>query len=86
VPGGREYVVGRQYAEGGAPVAGQLAPLFPGIEGLFAEAVRAIAEDVHRVEIRYHATMGYPTSVAIDPRQNVADDELEYRVLGVTAR
>jgi hypothetical protein len=86
VPGGREFVTGRHYIGSAAAVRGELAHLFPGVEGLFGEAIRAIAMDAHRVEIRYHGTMGYPTSVHIDMHENIADDEVEYRVLRLASR
>jgi hypothetical protein len=83
---GFELVVAQRYLAGQAPVTAAMSHLFPGVEGLFGIIVRAAAEDVHRLEVHYHPSLGYPRRVFIDGSPAVADDEVEYRVLAMDAR
>jgi hypothetical protein len=85
-PGGMEHVEERRYVGSGVRVASHLAPFFPAVDGLFGVIIRAVADDANVIDVEYHATMGYPTRVYIDLRAGVADDEVEYRLVSVTAR
>jgi hypothetical protein len=50
------------------------------VEKLFAAIRRSLAEGQYKVSVTYDPDLGYPTKADIDPRQNVADDELYFRV------
>jgi len=52
------------------------------IEGLFAQIRVAIETGAHRLAVKYHSKLGYPTSVEIDPRKDAFDDEVSYGVIG----
>lgn len=52
----------------------------PPVDSLFAFAKRALDGDNARVEIAYDSLLHYPTLIRVDPKLEVADDELEYEV------
>jgi len=85
-PPGLEMVLDRHYVDNGERVPAELQRFFPNMEGLFGVIVQAVARDVHMLDVDYHPAMGYPTRITIDPSPGIADDEVEYRVLGVMLR
>ena len=59
------------------------------IEKLFEVMLRSLMEGQFNSTVKYDPELGYPISADLDPRQNVADDELrlrvsDFRVLGST--
>jgi hypothetical protein len=52
------------------------------VELLFARIRRVIDNGGHRVVVRYHTELGYPIWADLDPRRDVIDDELFFRVSG----
>lgn len=68
-------------ADGSALSAAELADV-PSVGELFDIARQALAE-ADEVEVAYHPTLGYPTSLAIDWQENAADDEVFYTAAAV---
>lgn len=52
---------------------------YPDVPGLFAIVRDALARDAHFLRVAYHPTLGYPTEVTVDYRDEIADDEVGYR-------
>jgi hypothetical protein len=65
----------------GVIVPPNMAPLFPGIEGLFDLIADARRRNAHRLEVRYDRELGYPAWLVIDYDRLVADDEFTYSVM-----
>jgi hypothetical protein len=76
-------VASRRY-ESGTAVDPQYAELFATVPGLFDMIERAILLPAASVSVRYHDTLGYPESIAIDQVAGVVDDEVSYRVTDFT--
>jgi len=55
------------------------------IDLLFTEINTAINEGADSVTVTYDATYGFPTEIAIDPSQQIADEEMYYSVSGFEA-
>lgn len=70
----------------GAPIVAQLRSTYTSIDGLFAVVQGAIDRDAYQLDVAYDPLRGYPTSIAIDYRKNVADDEVSYTVSGFVPR
>lgn len=51
---------------------------YPDVEGLFAVVDDALRRQAHRLRVVYHPTLGYPTEISVDYREEVADEELGY--------
>jgi Family of unknown function (DUF6174) len=52
------------------------------MEKLFAVIRRALAAGAHRVVVKYDRQLGYPIWADLDPRRDVIDDEVFFRVMG----
>lgn len=78
VSGGQ--VVDRTYIESNAPVPSSFEDLFPSVEGLFDILRDAIARDAHVIEVTYDVETGVPIDFWIDYAENIADEELGFRV------
>jgi hypothetical protein len=52
------------------------------VEKLFAVIRHALSAGGHRIEVKYDAALGYPIWADLDPRREVIDDELFFRVTG----
>ena len=52
------------------------------VEKLFDRIRRALAAGAHRVVVKYDRQLGYPIWADIDPRRDVVDDEVFFRVMG----
>jgi hypothetical protein len=50
------------------------------VEALFDLLDDAYAQDAARVDVSYHPTLGYPTSLYVDYDTQVADEEIGYTV------
>lgn len=72
-------VVDRRY-EGGLAVSPQFHTYFPSVGGLFDLIGEAVAWPAASVVVRYHRTLGYPESIAIDWVAGAVDDEVGYRI------
>ncbi|RMH19368.1 MAG: hypothetical protein D6701_05130 [Gemmatimonadetes bacterium] len=55
------------------------------VEGLFDMVAQAVERDAARLEVTFDPQMGYPSSVSIDFRFEVADDEWSAEVLSPPA-
>ena len=55
------------------------------IDLLFAEINSAVNEGADSVTVTYDATYGFPTEIAIDPSQEIADEEMYYSISGFEA-
>jgi len=61
-------VTSRRYVGTGAAVAASFAGAFPAVEGLFALVDAAVRSGTRPLDVRYHATFGYPTRIVMgDP-------------------
>ena len=76
-------VESRVYVEGAGDVREDLEPYFPDVEGLFEIAAEA-ARDADRVEAEFHAELGHPVQLTIDWEEQMADEEVDYRVQRLT--
>lgn len=65
------------------PLTGPEAEWFPSIEGLFDLVASALAIPAHAVDAEFDRDRGFPHSIAIDYRANVADDEISYFVSNI---
>jgi hypothetical protein len=72
--------VQRTYVATGDPVPESWAELFPTVEGLFGVLRDAYGRDAHEVHVTYDPARGYPTDMMIDYEEQVADEELGFRV------
>ncbi len=70
----------RFYRTGGT-VPPNIAPSFPGVEGLFDLIADARQRNAHRVEVRFDRELGYPAWLVIDYDRAIADDESTYSVM-----
>jgi hypothetical protein len=52
---------------------------------LFAEIEAAVNDGADSVTVTYDATHGFPTEIAIDPSQEIADEEMYYSISGFEA-
>lgn len=52
------------------------------VEKLFERIRRALAAGGHRVIVKYDRKLGYPIWADLDPRRDVIDDEVFFRVAG----
>jgi len=68
--------VERVYVETGVPVPEELGSGFPAVDGLFERLVSAMQDGAYQLDVTYDPDLGMPLEFWIDPRQNVADDEL----------
>lgn len=76
-------VASRTYVEGGAEVRAELEPFFPDVEGLFDVAEEAVRR-ADRVEAEFDPELGHPVRLTIDWQENVADEEVDYRIERLT--
>ena len=77
-------VVSRTYEGTGAPVPEDRARFFPDVEGLFDFIEDALDQDPASIRAEFHPSLGYPTLVFVDFRENVADEERGYRVTAIS--
>jgi hypothetical protein len=68
--------VERAYVESGDPVPEDLAAGFPAVDGLFERLASAMQDGAYLVDVTYDPDLGMPLEFWIDPREEVADDEL----------
>jgi hypothetical protein len=73
-------VASGHYERAGAAVAEPHRDLFHTVEGLFTLIDLARAQGGVSIDVRYDATWGYPTRVAIDYAAPVVDDEVVYTI------
>ena len=55
------------------------------IDLLFAEIDAAVNDGADSVTVTYDAAYGFPTEIAIDPSQEIADEEMYYSISGFEA-
>jgi hypothetical protein len=55
------------------------------IDLLFAELEKAVNDGADSVTVTYDATYGFPVEIAIDPDQQMADEEMYYSISGFEA-
>ncbi len=68
------------YEKTGEAVPEDLQPLFNlTVDDLFKVIRDAIADEAHVLEVTYDGALGFPKSIFIDPREEYADDTLEYQ-------
>lgn len=63
--------------ETGEPLSSGLAWTFPTVDDLFDLIDDAVRRNADLLEVTYDPTFGYPTTLRIDYRREVADDEME---------
>lgn len=68
-------VESRVFADGGGAVDEEVAAVWPTVDGLFTRILDLITDRPHRLDVRYHPTLGFPESISADPVKNAADDE-----------
>jgi hypothetical protein len=76
-------VTDRSYIDTGEPVPALFEDLFPTVDGLFDVLRDAIEREAHRIDVTYDPISGVPLDLFIDYEQNVADEELGFRVVEV---
>lgn len=70
-------------SQSGAPVSPELLPAFPTVDDLFDLIDEALRRDADLLEVTYDSPLGYPTSLRIDYRREVADDEVDIEAWGL---
>lgn len=73
----------RIFVQSGDPVPDQQADWYPTVEGLFSILFDAVQRNAHDIEVTYDPDTGVPLDIFIDYEQNLADEELGFRVLEV---
>jgi uncharacterized protein DUF6174 len=73
-------VVGRVYVDSGLALTGEAQNWFPDVAGLFEVIGDAINQGAHQLTVTYDADTGVPLDLWIDYEENVADEELGFRV------
>ncbi len=69
---------------GGAVLTSAEAAQYRSVGGLFAVIADALDRDAASLQVTYHPTLGYPTSISIDYSAQVADEEVQYLVSDLT--
>lgn len=75
-------VVSRTVTTTGAPLAAELADLYPAVPGLF-DLVEDAYRRAYKVGVTFNAEFGYPENTVIDYIGNAIDDELTVRAFGL---
>jgi hypothetical protein len=75
-----DVVVRTESVQTGESLDPQVAEWLPTVDELFALVDEAIARGAARVDAVYSPSFGYPVSVSLDYRLEVADDEVAYSV------
>ncbi len=70
----------------GEPVDPPSSDYYLSIDGIFSAIQNAVIMEAHSLTATYHSTLGYPTSVDIDYRENVIDEEVSFRASDVEER
>jgi len=70
----------RIFVSSGDPVPEEQADWYPTVDGLFELLVDAVQRNAHDIEVTYDPDTGVPLDIFIDYQQNVADEELGFRV------
>lgn len=81
-----DSVIARRVRSTGAPLDPNLARSFPSVDGLFAIVAEARARNAQTLQVSYDPALGYPSTVFIDYRGAIADDEISYTVASVESR
>jgi len=76
-----DSVVSRTYTGDGQPVINESVALFGNMESVFEVVARAI-EGADALTATYDSVYGFPTSVGIDYRKDLIDDESGLKVTG----
>ncbi len=76
-------VLGRTYAETGDAVDPVGADSYPSVDGLFQILEDAVNRDAAHISVTWDPDTGVPLDFFIDYQEQVADEELGYRVLAV---
>lgn len=64
--------------ETGEPVPAEFAQYYLTVAELFDFIEDAIDREAYSIEVEYEASLGYPTSIAIDYLRNVIDEEMAF--------
>ncbi len=75
----------RVFVLSGDTVPAEQAEWYPTVDGLFALLFDAARRNAHDIEVVYDPATGVPLDIFIDYQQNVADEELGFRVTEVPA-
>lgn len=79
-----ENVVSAKRLSDDESVPANILGAIPSVETLFETIGSAREQDAHSVEVDYHPSLGYPTSIAIDYIENAVDDEISYFASALT--
>ncbi|MDH3269946.1 MAG: DUF6174 domain-containing protein [Gemmatimonadota bacterium] len=71
---------GHRFVDSGDPVPVDQREWYPTVEGLFDVVADAFGRDAFEVDVTYDPDTGVPVEIFIDYEQNVADEELGFRV------
>lgn len=64
--------------ETGQPVPADFTQYYLTVDELFDFIADAIDRKAHSIRVSYHATLGHPTSIAIDYLENAIDEEMAF--------
>lgn len=78
-----EVATTRVFVMSGDTVPAEQAEWYPTVDGLFALLFDAARRNAHDIEVVYDPATGVPLDIFIDYAQNVADEELGFRVTEV---
>jgi len=73
-------VTSRVYTDSNDPVATNLEELFPDVEGLFDVLIDAVERDAADISVTWDSTTGLPSEFFIDYNEQIADEELGFRI------
>jgi hypothetical protein len=66
------------FVEDGSAVPAQFAGLYLTVPELFDFIEDAIDRGAHSIQVRYHGTLGYPTSIQVDYDASAIDEEMAF--------
>jgi hypothetical protein len=78
-------IVSGYYTGSGQPLSADELVSQRTIQGYFDFIQQAIDEDAYSIEVTYDANYGFPRVITIDYDQNMADEEIGYRVSGFSS-
>lgn len=70
----------RVFVVSGDPVPEEQGEWYPTVDGLFTILFDAVRRDAFSIEVTYDPETGVPLDIFIDYAQNIADEELGFRV------
>ena len=79
-----DQLTGAVYTDDRTAVADSYRSTLRTIDGMFDDLQMAIDQSADEIDLGFDAALGYPTSVFVDYSRQIADEELQLRISGLT--